>query len=251
MNIISLGAGVQSSTMALMAAHGEITPMPEFAVFADTQCEPREVYEWLNILKRLLPFPIHHVTRSNLSEHLFEWNHSQIPAFYNGAIKIGKGKRQCTKHWKIIPVQQEIRRQTNTFRKRLPNGYVALWQGISTDEAARMKESRNPWIKHRWPLIENGVSRSDCLAWMKANSYPKPVKSSCLFCPLQSRAQWKEKKAKGGAEWLQILDVERRLLERGEYLDPKGIGVSAYADSKVEDKPINLFNNECEGMCGI
>jgi hypothetical protein len=26
MNIISLGAGVQSSTMALMAAHGEITP---------------------------------------------------------------------------------------------------------------------------------------------------------------------------------------------------------------------------------
>jgi hypothetical protein len=27
---ISLGAGVQSSTMALMAAHGEITPMPEY-----------------------------------------------------------------------------------------------------------------------------------------------------------------------------------------------------------------------------
>jgi hypothetical protein len=25
-NIISLGAGVQSSTMALMAAHGDITP---------------------------------------------------------------------------------------------------------------------------------------------------------------------------------------------------------------------------------
>ena len=27
LNIISLGAGVQSSTMALMAAHGEITPI--------------------------------------------------------------------------------------------------------------------------------------------------------------------------------------------------------------------------------
>src|SRR5688572_3380034 len=37
MEIISLGAGVQSSTMALMAAHGEIQPMPDAAIFADTQ----------------------------------------------------------------------------------------------------------------------------------------------------------------------------------------------------------------------
>ena len=38
-HIISLGAGVQSSTMALMAACGEITPMPQCAIFADTQAE--------------------------------------------------------------------------------------------------------------------------------------------------------------------------------------------------------------------
>ena len=37
LNIISLGAGVQSSTMALMAAHGELTPQPDYAIFADTQ----------------------------------------------------------------------------------------------------------------------------------------------------------------------------------------------------------------------
>jgi len=29
LTVISLGAGVQSSTMALMAAAGEITPMPD------------------------------------------------------------------------------------------------------------------------------------------------------------------------------------------------------------------------------
>ena len=39
-HIISLGAGVQSSTMALMAAHGLITPHPVAAIFADTQDEP-------------------------------------------------------------------------------------------------------------------------------------------------------------------------------------------------------------------
>jgi len=47
MNIISLGAGVQSSTMALMASHGEITPMPDAAIFADTGWEPKAVYDHL------------------------------------------------------------------------------------------------------------------------------------------------------------------------------------------------------------
>lgn len=45
--VISLGAGVQSTTMALMAAHGEIGPMPDCAIFADTQDEPPEVYDHL------------------------------------------------------------------------------------------------------------------------------------------------------------------------------------------------------------
>ena len=40
LRIISLGAGVQSTTMALMASHGEIGPMPDCAIFADTGSEP-------------------------------------------------------------------------------------------------------------------------------------------------------------------------------------------------------------------
>ena len=38
-HILSLGAGVQSSTLALMAAAGEVTPMPVAAIFADTHAE--------------------------------------------------------------------------------------------------------------------------------------------------------------------------------------------------------------------
>ena len=67
-NYISLGAGVQSSAMALMAAHGEITPMPEAAIFADTQHEPEEVYAWLDWLKEQLPFPVHEVSKGDLLE---------------------------------------------------------------------------------------------------------------------------------------------------------------------------------------
>jgi len=47
LHIISLGAGVQSTTMALMAAHREIEPMPDCAIFADTGWEPKAVYDHL------------------------------------------------------------------------------------------------------------------------------------------------------------------------------------------------------------
>ena len=70
LQIISLGAGVQSSTMALMAAHGEITPMPDAAIFANVGdgCEPQEVYDWLEYLKTQLPFPVYTVSNRNLRE---------------------------------------------------------------------------------------------------------------------------------------------------------------------------------------
>ena len=59
MQILSLGAGVQSSYMALMAARGEITPMPACAIFADTGAEPQRVYDYLDWLEEELPFPVH------------------------------------------------------------------------------------------------------------------------------------------------------------------------------------------------
>jgi 3'-phosphoadenosine 5'-phosphosulfate sulfotransferase (PAPS reductase)/FAD synthetase len=64
--VISLGAGVQSSTMALMAARGQIEPMPDYAIFADTQAEPKHIYSWLDWLETQLPFPLIRVTKGNL-----------------------------------------------------------------------------------------------------------------------------------------------------------------------------------------
>ena len=48
-------------------------------------------------------------------------------------------------------------------RQRVPAGTtVEMWLGISTDEAIRMKDSRDRWITNRYPLIEVGMSRRDC-----------------------------------------------------------------------------------------
>jgi hypothetical protein len=49
LRILSLGAGVQSSTLALIIEKGEI-PMVDAGIFADVKGEPQAVYDWLNYL---------------------------------------------------------------------------------------------------------------------------------------------------------------------------------------------------------
>jgi 3'-phosphoadenosine 5'-phosphosulfate sulfotransferase (PAPS reductase)/FAD synthetase len=58
LRVLSLGAGVQSTTLALMIEKGEI-PMVDAAIFADTGAEPKEVYTHLEWLKKQLSYPVH------------------------------------------------------------------------------------------------------------------------------------------------------------------------------------------------
>ena len=45
LEILSLGAGIQSTALYLMSLNGEFEKTPSAAIFADTQWEPKEVYE--------------------------------------------------------------------------------------------------------------------------------------------------------------------------------------------------------------
>jgi len=51
LTVISLGAGVQSTTMALMSAVGELPPV-DCSIFADTKNESEAVYSYLENLKK-------------------------------------------------------------------------------------------------------------------------------------------------------------------------------------------------------
>jgi hypothetical protein len=66
-NIISLGAGVQSTVMALMSAKGDLPPC-DGAIFSDTGWEPKAIYAHLNWLENELPFPVYRVSNGSLRD---------------------------------------------------------------------------------------------------------------------------------------------------------------------------------------
>ena len=180
-NVISLGAGVQSSCMALMCAKGEIKPMPDFAIFADTQDEPKSVYDWLRKLRAMLPFPVYIVTAGRLSTETLKMRvtadgkkyfRTHIP-FFTKSAKGKKGKivfRSCTADFKIKPIMKAVRARCEIKRGQKEIS-VTQYIGISWDEWHRCKPSRHAWAQSRWPLIELKMTRHHCLEWMKQKKY--------------------------------------------------------------------------------
>ena len=117
--IISLGAGVQSTVMALMASKGEIKPMPDCAIFADTGYEPDGVYEHLDWLEKQLPFPTYRVAQGNIKDDIHNGakNGERFVAMPFFTKEGGMGMRQCTAEYKILPLRNKTRELLDNFQK--------------------------------------------------------------------------------------------------------------------------------------
>ena len=254
---ISLGAGVQSTTMALMAARDIISPMPDCAIFADTGDEPGPVYEQVKWLIKTLPFPVHVTSRRDerLGDAQMTDSEARVPWHKEG----GMLQRQCTRNWKINVLRRKIREILGVGpQSYISPGSVEAWIGISTDEAYRVSPSRIKFIVNRHPLIENRLNRGDCKAWLIRNGFPIPPKSSCVFCPYRRDDQWRDLKKNDPDGWARACEVDNALRS------PVGMAkfkVATFAHRSLmplsvaplggDDNQINLFNNECEGMCGV
>jgi hypothetical protein len=91
--VLSLGVGVQSSTLYLMALDGEFgDERPEAAIFADTQWEPRRVYEQLEFLeaKGGHVIPIIRATAGDIRATLLEKDKSYRPVSAPFYVKNGE-----------------------------------------------------------------------------------------------------------------------------------------------------------------
>jgi len=244
-HLLSLGAGVQSSTLALMAAAGEVTPMPTAAIFADTQAEPPSVYKWLDWLEKQLPFPVERVTAGNLEQFATTLHVSKkrppyivtaLPYFTLSA-RGEQGRvmhRICTRDFKIRPIIKAARRLAG-----VPRGCkevrVIQWIGISLDEMQRMKPVRDAWIENRWPLIERRMTRRHCLEWMKAHGYPKPPRSACVFCPFHGAEEWRRLQQQEPVQFERAVQFERTVHERADGARAGG----ARHGKKIEVHPVS------------
>jgi len=283
-NTMSLGAGVQSSALAMMFANGDLEPRLDFAVFADTGAEPPAVYEYLETLKEMVanakyPFPIYTVSAGNLTDDSLTPRVRQKPSKYGeigdkymrrlipiyGINDAGKKSamimRNCTANYKITPINRFIKEKCGIKRGQKE---LAVTQviGISWDEIQRAKESANPWMQHRFPLLEMRMSRKQCLEYMEENGLPEPPRSACYYCPFHSDSEWKRMRDEDPDSFQKAIEFDRELRRMHDKY-PSSLRMSIFIHNSCQpledvdftgyerDQMALDFGAECEGMCGM
>jgi hypothetical protein len=268
--LLSLGAGVQSSTVLLMSCKGDL-PKLDHAIFADTRWEPESVYQWLHSV--LVPactkagIQFHYVSKGNIRDDALrsrmrgkkddEGNRWASMPWYvktEGKTTEGQIRRQCTSEYKIFPIEKKIREIIGLKpRQHWPKTQmVRKWFGISHDEMQRMRISQRPAISFYYPLIEKRLTRGHCLEWLQSHGYEKAPRSACIGCPYRSNSEWR---ALPQNEFTDAVIVDHAIRTAGgrrgkTYTHRDCVPLDQV---NLDDPHENQFSflDECEGMCGV
>ena len=255
---LSLSAGIQSTTLALMLEEGFLSdPKPDVAVFADTQAEPPHVYQTLDYLEGRVSFPLLRPSLGDLEEATFrqarDGSYLDIPAFGSAGI----GKRQCTRNYKVHTVRRAVRQWAQANPPKLQ---VTQYLGISLDEVARVRDSGAAYVTNRYPLITARLTRQHCRQWLTQHHPEAPVgKSACYFCPFHGLEQWRELRRRYPDLYARAVELDDTLRNQGLSLvrpDLQGEhhGLEALLASSDLQGRLDFgdgFTNECEGVCDV
>lgn len=249
--------------------------LPEAFFFADTGAEPEDVYDHIQAISEMAgntPIILCKKDGPTMEYVMLTKEGSRflpIPAFTREPAtgRVGMTRRQCTREYKIAPLQKAMRDYIGIAPRRvLPANAIQSWIGISTDEAGRVKDSGTAGIVNRYPLLEMGLSREDCRKIIE-DAGLKPVKSRCYFCPYIG--DWGQFKSDHPAAFKKAVVMDRAIrnstqagVNQPVYLQrtcrpldgsndtpltpleiAMGMGPDAWEDQGFED--------ECDGMCGL
>lgn len=269
LKILSLGAGVQSTTVLLMSCLGDL-PRIDHAIFADTGWERKATYEhlsWLIEYSKGFGIPIHIVSNGNLREFV-KWNDkgkrvASLPLYIDSRTENGGMiRRQCTKEYKITPIKRKIRELLGLKPGQRAGKKILIehWFGISADEVSRMRDSKDAWIRFDYPLVfsfDPPMTRRDCLRWLSDHGFPEPPRSACIGCPFHNDYEWRLLKEGDNGEWYDAVEFDSMIRHRdnmrGEAYLHRSLKPLSEIDFRTAEEmgQINMFLNECKGMCGV
>lgn len=224
---LSLGAGVQSSTLLLLAAAGKLGRI-DGAIFSDTQWESAATYAHLDRLEKEVAepagIPIYRVTAGNIRADALDPEHrfASMPLhILNQDGTPGMGRRQCSSEYKLKPIKRKVRELLGyPHPVPVPKGvFVETLIGFSRDEIGRVSDSSVNYMRSVFPLLDldgaadgrKGWTRSDCLRYLRRHGFGNTPKSACQGCPFHGNAQWRDMRDNHPEEWADAVEFDREI----------------------------------------
>jgi len=191
MKILSWGIGVQSTTLAVMSALGYL-PKLDAVIASDLHWERAITYEMRDFYTKFLEahgVPVYVIDGGDIQQ-LGAHEHVHMPFWTSNG---GMLKRQCTNHFKIMPVRRFSRELLGYDPSKPPHpgpGAIEQWLGISWDEWTRMSKSDVQFVKNVYPLCDRQITRQDCELFLSEHGLPIPEKSACIGCPFRKASEY-------------------------------------------------------------
>lgn len=211
--IHSYGGGVQSAAIAVLVVRGDL-PRPDRIVMADTGREATLTWDYLkNHIQPLLGavgLEVEVAPHSLASVDTHAKSGDGRPLFPVFTDTGGRLPNLCSVEWKRRVVGRWLRLQG--YGSQMP---VEQWLGISKDEVHRAKPSDLKWASISFPLLDLGLSRSDCITLVKAAGLPEPPRSSCWMCAFRSDAEWRSLRDRGDGDWEKAVALDESIRNNG------------------------------------
>lgn len=249
---LSLGAGIQSSCLLLLSAHG-VLPKLDYAAFADPGWERPETYAALDRLEREVAvpagIPIVRLSAGDIRRDSTDptSRFSTMPLFVkNKDGSRGMLRRQCTSTYKIKVLLEEARRRLGA--ESLPGGRVGRvkrgrhleqWVGISTDEFTRAKDSGVSYARNIFPLLDLGMSRTDCKDYLDRHGFQAVSRSACVGCPYTSDKGWRALRDEHPEQWAQAVAFDRAIRSGSARATANGVPLRGQAYLHPSLKPLD------------
>ena len=167
--IASFGCGVDSvAGLLLNSNYDEI-------IFADTLDELPETYAYLDYFEKKSGLKITRVKSKHGS--LYDY-------FFKGKSQSSKFHHWCSDKFKIQPIRKYLREKygkKETFEMNI---------FIDYSEFHRMRESDRKYIKNKYPLVEQKLTRDELKEIIKSKGYLLPQKSGCYHCCFTTKKGW-------------------------------------------------------------
>lgn len=232
MKILSCGAGMQSTALALMSCEnvkypGKWTKVPVYdaIIFCDLGKEPIWVYSQVDFIKnacREAQIPFYILETDLNGDYKRNFGKSRVVSIPFWTIgedgKKGKMRRNCTLDYKISVIQKFVRWNLLGYKKgqRLKiEDFKAheMHIGFSVEESKRAKSNNHKMFVNEFPLIDMEMERKDNYAYIRDIWGLETKASACNFCPFHRNYFFKHLKEEYPGDYSDLIEFDR-MLER-------------------------------------
>lgn len=261
MKILSCGAGMQSTALALMSCENAkspgkypLVPVYDLIAFCDLGKEPPWVMKQVEFVKIAcesagIRFEV--LTSPLYEDYLNNFGRKRVVSIPFWTIdengKKGKMMRNCTMDYKIGLIQNFVRWEILGYKKGQrvkPEDMKAheMHIGFSAEESHRCKENPHKMFVNHFPLVEMKLERKDNYAYIRDVWGLETKASACTFCPFHRNYFFQHLKENHTNQYKELVAFDEML----EKEQPNTKIRSKLYISRSRKRIIDLLPEECQ-----